>query len=179
MVNVWTPNIYPEEVISMCASTLNLHPSLLPFYKGSHCATQAILGGGPFGVSLTTMTNELDRGMIYIQEEIYLEDIIPAGALQALYLERLRNLFDTHISDIMMMECTPRFVEKPSLLENDPRIKKTFKVKDTEKDRVRDIEDLDENSDVLRWIFANSFNNSGAILRSGSKKYELSLKEVR
>ena len=37
LINAWSSTIFPDYILNLCALTVNLHPSLLPFYKGSLC----------------------------------------------------------------------------------------------------------------------------------------------
>jgi methionyl-tRNA formyltransferase len=49
---------------------LNIHPSLLPDAKGVDPVFQALLYGGPLGVTVHFMNTELDAGRILAQQEV-------------------------------------------------------------------------------------------------------------
>ncbi len=61
---------------------LNVHPSLLPKYRGAAPINWAILNGEPeTGVSIAEVTGEIDQGDIFYQKKIPLEDSFDAQSL--------------------------------------------------------------------------------------------------
>ena len=57
-------NTFPRRII-------NLHPSLLPKYKGLHAIEQAFYSGDKItGCTVHYVTEELDSGEIILQEEV-------------------------------------------------------------------------------------------------------------
>ena len=64
---------------------LNIHPSLLPKYRGASPIESAILAGDTeFGVSVMKLAREMDAGPIYCQEDI-LDATIQNGLKDELY----------------------------------------------------------------------------------------------
>jgi methionyl-tRNA formyltransferase len=62
---------------------VNLHPSYLPFNKGWHTASYALLYPQyPYGATLHMMTEDLDSGPIIHQKKI---DILPEDTADSLY----------------------------------------------------------------------------------------------
>lgn len=66
--------IVPQSIIDYFAhGIINIHPSLLPRYRGSTPIEAAILDGSNMtGVSIMQLSNEMDAGPIYAQEEMQL-----------------------------------------------------------------------------------------------------------
>ncbi len=66
--------IIPEDVITAFENgIINVHPSLLPKYRGPSPIISAILAGDKTtGVSIMSLVNEIDAGPVYSQEEIEL-----------------------------------------------------------------------------------------------------------
>ena len=66
--------IIPQEIIDLFTPAIvNVHPSLLPKYRGPSPIESAILNGDEkTGVSLMKLSKEMDAGDIYSQEEIQL-----------------------------------------------------------------------------------------------------------
>ncbi len=64
--------LLPEEVLSMPSKAcLNVHPSLLPLYRGPSPIRRAILSGETeTGVSVLRMAKELDSGDLLMQERV-------------------------------------------------------------------------------------------------------------
>ncbi len=64
-----------EELESPKYGAINVHPSLLPKYRGSSPIQQAILNGDKVsGISIIKMDEEVDHGPIVYQEELELSD---------------------------------------------------------------------------------------------------------
>jgi len=49
---------------------LNLHPSLLPLWRGAAPIERSVMAGGPYGITLFVMDEGTDTGPILLQEEI-------------------------------------------------------------------------------------------------------------
>lgn len=66
--------IVPEQIINVFPrGIINIHPSLLPLYRGSTPIEQAILDGAPqTGVSLMALVPKMDAGPVYASEKISL-----------------------------------------------------------------------------------------------------------
>ena len=66
--------IIPQEIIDLFTPAIvNVHPSLLPKYRGPSPIESAILNGDEkTGVSLMKLSKEMDAGDVYSQEEIEL-----------------------------------------------------------------------------------------------------------
>lgn len=65
---------------------LNLHPSFVPYNRGWHTPTWAILEGTPFGVSLHRMVEEVDAGPVLRRRRVA---VGPADTAQSLYQRAL------------------------------------------------------------------------------------------
>lgn len=76
---------FPEAVLDLFATPLNLHTSLLPFNRGAYPNVWPLLDGTPAGVTLHRMTLGFDEGPILHQREVR---VGPADTAQSLY-ERL------------------------------------------------------------------------------------------
>ena len=75
--------IIPQEIIDLFTPAIvNVHPSLLPKYRGPSPIESAILNGDEkTGVSLMKLSKEMDAGDIYSQEEIKLSKTETASDL--------------------------------------------------------------------------------------------------
>ena len=67
---------------------VNLHPAFLPFNRGWHTPTWAILDGNPIGATIHFMSEELDAGDIILQKQI---ELLPEDTADKLY-KRLKLL---------------------------------------------------------------------------------------
>lgn len=75
--------IIPQNIIDLFPrGILNLHPSLLPIYRGPTPIEQAILdGASKTGVSIMHLVKAMDAGPIYMQAEIHVKNHEPKQAL--------------------------------------------------------------------------------------------------
>jgi methionyl-tRNA formyltransferase len=77
------PYIIPTEFLNLPKiGFLNLHPAYLPFNKGWHTPSWAIIDGTPYGATLHFMTEKLDEGNIIHQKEI---EVKPSDTAHTLY----------------------------------------------------------------------------------------------
>ena len=75
--------IIPQEIIDLFTPAIvNVHPSLLPKYRGPSPIESAILNGdSKTGVSIMKLSKEMDTGDVYSQEEIKLSKTATASEL--------------------------------------------------------------------------------------------------
>ncbi|TAL39170.1 MAG: methionyl-tRNA formyltransferase [Spirochaetes bacterium] len=75
--------LIPREVFAMPRlGTINLHPSLLPRYRGAAPVEWALIRGETeTGVTVQLINDRLDAGDIVIQKKIPLDDAVTAGGL--------------------------------------------------------------------------------------------------
>ena len=78
----WMRIISPTFIQAFHNKIINLHPSLLPKYKGLHAIEQALNSGDEVtGCTVHYVTEELDSGEIILQSEV---PILPDDTLQSL-----------------------------------------------------------------------------------------------
>ncbi len=66
--------ILKKELLSLVKYPLNIHPSLLPRYRGAAPIQRAIINGEEkTGVTVFVMNEEIDKGRIVLQKEVYIE----------------------------------------------------------------------------------------------------------
>ena len=78
----WMRIISPKLIDAFPNRIINLHPSMLPKYKGLHAIERALESGDDItGVSVHYVNEELDGGEIILQEEV---PILPKDDLESL-----------------------------------------------------------------------------------------------
>lgn len=83
IIGIHYPFIIPRAVLEAPHhGTLNLHPAYLPFNRGWHTPSWAILEGTPAGATLHFMSEQLDAGDIVHQKQV---EISPADTAHSLY----------------------------------------------------------------------------------------------
>jgi methionyl-tRNA formyltransferase len=96
--------IIPEFIINnLKFGILNIHPSLLPKYRGSSPIQASMIeGGGEIGVSIIKMNNKLDQGSILTQ---FKDEILETDDN-----ETLRNRLFEKASDVLV-EMIPNYIK--------------------------------------------------------------------
>ena len=78
----WMRIISPKLIDAFPNKIINLHPSMLPKYKGLHAIERALESGDRFtGVSVHYVNEELDGGEVIIQKEV---PILPDDDIESL-----------------------------------------------------------------------------------------------
>lgn len=71
ILSVHFPSLIPQAVLDLpTIGAYNLHPALLPYGRGWHTVSWALLESTPVGCTLHRMTVALDRGPIVAQREV-------------------------------------------------------------------------------------------------------------
>lgn len=82
------PYIIPAEILAIPRiGVVNLHPAFLPYNKGWHTPSWAIIEGYPYGATLHFMEEALDEGDIIHQKEMKVD---PADTANSLYSKVLK-----------------------------------------------------------------------------------------
>ncbi|MFA6415991.1 MAG: methionyl-tRNA formyltransferase [Candidatus Paceibacterota bacterium] len=88
--------------------TLNIHPSLLPRYRGSTPIESAILNGDKeAGVTIMLLDKEMDHGPIIAQEKIDLTGEETAPILAKVLAQKGANLFADVLAEWLAQKITP------------------------------------------------------------------------
>ena len=81
-VGTWSEKLKKEIIDLPTIATINVHPSLLPEYRGPNPYIQTILHGETqSGVTFHLMTEELDKGPVLAQQKV---DILPCDTAKEL-----------------------------------------------------------------------------------------------
>jgi phosphoribosylglycinamide formyltransferase 1 len=101
----------PEFVLKWEGRMLNIHPSLLPAYKGLHTHERAIAAGNAVaGCSVHLVTAELDDGPILGQTEVAILANDTADSLAARVLIAEHQLYSRTLADYMQRERNPEWM---------------------------------------------------------------------
>ena len=108
-------HIIPRDVFTTPGlGTINLHPSLLPAYRGASPVQSAIIDGVlQSGISVQTISEALDAGDIVLQEPLNLAAHRTAGEVMSEVIERGSTMIDSAITLL-----ADHFVPVPQRCEN-------------------------------------------------------------
>lgn len=77
--------IVPQATIDLFKyGILNLHPSLLPKYRGSSPIEQAVIDNEPTGISIMSLVAEMDAGPTYSQVDVDISKLVKQEAFEKL-----------------------------------------------------------------------------------------------
>jgi methionyl-tRNA formyltransferase len=95
--------IVPQNIIDLFpAGIINIHPSLLPKYRGPTPIEQVILDGAPkTGASLMRLSKEMDAGPVYAQAELLLRGAETKQELADTLLQQGGNMLLEHLPAIL------------------------------------------------------------------------------
>jgi len=116
----------PNKILKIprCDS-INVHPSLLPQWRGASPIQSAILNGDKkTGICLIRMVSELDAGPIFLSHEIQIESHETAGLLSKRLSELSANLIKNNLDDILNSKISPKEQAHENAVYA-PKIKKT------------------------------------------------------
>ena len=93
--------IYPKEVLEIPThGVVNLHPAYLPFNRGWHTPSWAILDETPYGATLHVMEESVDSGDIIARKQIEIQPDDTADSLYNRVLDAEEELFKQTWSDL-------------------------------------------------------------------------------
>lgn len=88
--------------------TLNIHPSLLPLYRGASPVQRSLENGDAFtGVTLLFSILEMDAGPIFLQEKMSIDENIKASDLLRMLFLKGGELFIRNFNKIFTKNFTP------------------------------------------------------------------------
>lgn len=90
-------HIPPSVLATLPGGVVNLHPSLLPFGRGSFPATWAIWEETPYGGSAHLMVESIDAGPILAQLEVPIEETDTSFSLYRKGLDSLWTIFEAAV----------------------------------------------------------------------------------
>ena len=109
----------PEFVRHYAGRLINIHPSLLPHFKGLHTHQQALdAGATEHGASVHYVTEELDGGPVFLQTSVPVQDGDDAEILAARVLVEEHKLYPAAVQliaegKVTLVDGTPHFDQTP------------------------------------------------------------------
>jgi len=158
------PYIIPQALIDLPKiGFLNLHPAYLPYNKGWHTPSWAILEGTPYGATLHFMSAELDKGDIIHRKKIDIKSSDTANTLYQKVLRLEEEVFLEALEDLISL--------------NPTRVKQVNKgtshlKKDLEKIREIMLEESytgEELLNKLRALTTNNVDEAAYFIENGKK----------
>jgi methionyl-tRNA formyltransferase len=164
LVNIWGSYIFRKNILSRVESSVNLHPSYLPYGRGRDPIVWAIRDNVPAGATLHVITEDIDQGDIWAQTRVDYTFPITGGDLYKKVEKACIDLFIAQWPSLYTNKLTPVPQGSPDL----PTRKRT----DLLNDRT-----LPQDIDLIRKIMAHDFKENGytALLNHDNKTYTVTL----
>lgn len=169
IICVHFPYIVREKALSLPEiGVLNLHPAYLPYNKGWHTPSWAILDGTPYGATLHFMTAGIDEGDVIQQKQVAVE---PDDTAHSLYQKVLKIEHELFISAL------------PGLLSLSPNRVPQIEVGTAHNRRdLQNVAQIDLNAqikagdliDKLRSLTTNDISEAAYFIKN-NKKYAVTI----
>ena len=103
IISAYYRKIFPKELLTVSKlGIINIHPSLLPFYRGPVPTAWAILNGEKsFGITIHKVDEGIDTGDIVVQKEYGIDDDETGHELYLRAMELGADLFIDNFEDII------------------------------------------------------------------------------
>lgn len=145
---------------------LNLHPAFLPYNKGWHTPSWAILDKTKYGATLHFMSNDLDAGDIITQTEIEVKPNVTANELYQSVLEVEEQLFKDSFTNLLTLKPTRTKQVKEGTSYNKKDLAKVQEIDLNEKIFASDL------IDKLRALTTNNIDEAAYFIVD-EKKYRV------
>ena len=168
IITVYWPHFIKSNFLEKSKSSLNFHPSFLPFNRGWYPHVHNIINGSKAGVSLHQLSNKFDNGNIWSQKKVIVKIEDNASTLHERLGKEIFSLFKRKWSDI-----------------KNGKIKPTKQLRFLKFNSKKDIDKFDEIDlykkykaiDLIKKISARNFyDKSFSFFKFGGKKYKLHIK---
>lgn len=168
IIGVHFPYLVPKEVLAIPKlGVLNLHPAFLPFNRGWHTPSWAILDESPYGATLHFMDEDVDTGDIIHQQQLEVSDGDTADSMyQKVKLLELQVFKDTwpHLVD-------QTFTRTPQTQSEGTSHKRT----DLASQGALHLDQMVKTEDLIRKLRALTTNNikESVYYDIGNKRYRI------
>ena len=111
--------IIPEHILNLSTNgVLNVHPSLLPEYRGPSPIESALLDGKEkIGISIMKLDNEMDHGPILVQNEFQIDKEATAQTLEVTCGQ---------LGGELLVQILPHYIDKTLIPKEQDHSKATF-----------------------------------------------------
>ncbi len=167
------PYIVPKEVLEIPKhGVINLHPAYLPYNRGWHTPSWAILEGTPYGATLHFMDEGIDTGDIIHQKQI---EILPNDTADTLYKRVMKLEFEV-FKDAWSSIVFGTYSRKPQLLKEGS----THNKKDIKSIQFIDLNKQVKSGELIRLLRALTTDDikESAYFETNGKLYRMQLRIV-
>jgi methionyl-tRNA formyltransferase len=172
LLDLWSPHILRKPILELAKHRANLHPSLVPHARGADSTAWILRKELPAGVSILEMTEIVDGGGLYAQQEVDVPFPISGLALH----ERLQNELIE-----LFQRIWPRMLSGELIAQPQPTGGSHHRRKETNADRIRDERTPMMLGEAIRWMLAHDFypGTTAELERNGERfRLRLSIEKI-
>jgi methionyl-tRNA formyltransferase len=144
--------IVPEDFINLPKIFINIHPSLLPFYRGPSPIEFALLNNETItGITICLLSKKVDAGEIIIQKIIKIDPTDNSFSLKSKIIELIPEIFDSFF--YMYKKNSINFIKQDEIIA-------TYTKKINDNDFEIDLnEDIEKIHNKIRAFYPNAYLN--------------------
>lgn len=154
MISIYWPYFIKNDILNLVGqNSVNFHPALLPFNRGSFPHLFVLLEGSHCGVTLHQVTSKLDAGPIWAQKEVSVLPEDTGGSLYRRLQKEMLSLFKEKWPAIRIGEITP--------VEQDETIATSHRASEIKKYNVIDLDKIYTGREWLNLLRSRSVGRYG------------------
>lgn len=160
------PYIIPTEFLNLPKiGFLNLHPAYLPYNKGWHTPSWAIIDETPYGATLHFMTEKLDEGNIIHQKKIEIDHSDTAHTLYKRVMKVEEEVFFEAFESLKNLK--PQSIQQTHIGTNHSK-KDLMEIQEINLDKTYSAKEL---INLLRGLTTNKIEESAYFVEGNEKYY--------
>ena len=153
IITVYWAYLLKPEIIALAKNTLNFHPALLPINRGWFPHVHSFIEGTPFGVTLHQIDEGADTGPIWVQKEVFPDEIDTSGSMYKKLQNEIIDLFKENWKKIKTGKIKPfPQDEKKAIYKSKKEIEKLDFI---------DINQTMNIKDFIQLLKSRTFENKG------------------
>lgn len=155
LLNLWGELIFDPTVLRGIVSSVNVHPSFLPSGRGSDPIVWTILNQAPAAATLHAVTEMVDEGPIWVQQEVPHDITTKGSELYEKILRKCVSLFEQFWPKIHdgKLQLRPQGPGQPAMRRQQLLGQSLIDL---------DTEDVGGVAQVIHWVQANDFGEDFA-----------------
>jgi len=164
LLNLWGGHIFSKELLLKTKNSLNVHPSLLPFGRGRDSIVWTIRNEKLAGVTLHKISNKLDEGDIFFQEQVEYSFPITGRELYKLVVSKCIKVFEMQWPIILKNKNYPTLRQPESDYP-------TFSRKDLNADSLINLNNNNYYKELILQALAYDFGNDYSLKLSFNDRH--------
>ena len=170
LLNLWGSQILSKDILDKARASLSIHPSYLPYGRGSDPIVWAIRNNHPVGATLHEISSKVDEGDIIFQERLSYQFPITGSELYEQVIKLCWKIFYQQWP--LIRNGNYRKIKQKKLKDNKTNLRKNLFI-----DNEINLNEKKDYFSFLNHILAHDFNKNFSLkVVYNDKKYDIKLK---